>query len=290
MRTLVRDRSEGGGASAGGAGPQSVGRVVAILEFLVTHPQGATLSELSAHTAAPKSSLVGLCSALLAESCLRRDLTGRYVVGPRVHALAMRAVAGRELTEIARPYLEELSRVAGETAVLGTIAADADVVVYLDKCEAASPIRYAVSVGERRDLHCTALGKVLLAHLPEKRQRACLTAAPLARYTPATMTDPARLLAMLRRVRAEGIARNHGERVADADGLAAPVFGADGSVVAGILIAGPSRRMTTHREVNEKHVRRVASALTLALGGKSGAARKPAAPPARRARPGRPTL
>lgn len=288
MRTPGRDRSEGGGASAGGAGPQSVGRVVAILEFLVAHPQGATLSELSAHTAAPKSSLVGLCSALLAESCLRRDLAGRYLVGPRIHALAMRAVAGRELTEIARPYLEELSRISGETAVLGAMAADADAVVYLDKCEATNPIRYAVSVGERRDLHCTALGKVLLAHLPEKRQRACLTAAPLARYTPATVTDPARLRDMLRRVRSEGIARNHGERVADADGLAAPVYGAEGAVVAGVLIAGPSRRMSARSEANEKHVRRIASALTLALGGRPGAIRA-AAPPARRARSGGPS-
>ena len=70
-------------------GPQSVGRILAILESLTTARGGATLSELAVNTGAPKTSLVGLLAGLTAEGCLRREATGRYVLGPRFLSLAL---------------------------------------------------------------------------------------------------------------------------------------------------------------------------------------------------------
>jgi DNA-binding IclR family transcriptional regulator len=241
--------------------------VIAILEHVVSRPDGATLTELAAHTGAPKTSLVGLCKALVAEDCLRRNASGRYQAGQRIFALAMRATDGRELIELARPWLLELSRITGETAVLGAMAPDDDVVVYLDKMESSQPIRYAVNVGERRELYCTALGKTLLAHFPAERLDRYLSTRPLVRYTDSTLCEAPQLHAELDRIRTQGIGHNRGERVRDADGVAAAVFGADGRPVAGLLIAGPARRMEAHLKRNEAAVRRAAAALTRALGG-----------------------
>ena len=249
------------------SGPQSVGRVIAILEYVVSRPEGATLTELAAHTGAPKTSLVGLCKALVAEDCLRRNSSGRYQPGQRIFALAMRATDGRELIELARPWLLELSKVTGETAVLGAIAPDDDVVVYLDKMESSQPIRYAVNVGERRELYCTAIGKILLAHFPTEKLERYLSTRPLTRYTDSTLCETQLLRAELERIRAEGIGHNRGERVRDANGVAAAVFGSDGRPVAGLLIAGPARRMESYLKRNEAAVRRAAAALTRALGG-----------------------
>ena len=71
----------------------------------------------------------------------------------------MRAMAGRELAALARPILVGLVEATGETAVLGALAPDADLAIYLDKVESANSIRYAVTVGER-ELYCTAMERM----------------------------------------------------------------------------------------------------------------------------------
>lgn len=248
-------------------GPQSVGRVFAILDYLVAHREGATLSELATFCDAPKSSLGGLLSGMLLEGALARPPGGRYLLGPRFIGLAMRAAAGAELKAIARPFLDELMRVSGETAALGTLTPEGDAFVYLDRVESVNPIRYAVTVGERRDLYCTATGKVLLAWFSKARLGAYLASHRLHRFTVNTITSVTRLRAELRQVRLDGLARTDGERFVDASGVAAPIFLADGSVGAALLLAGPSQRMDRRATFNERDVRRIAAELTQAVGG-----------------------
>lgn len=250
------------------AAPQSVGRIIAILESLSNSADGSTLAELATDTAAPKTSLVGLLSGLTAEGCLVRDETGRYLLGPRFISLAMQAVAGRELIALARPVLTELMNRTGETAVLGGLAPDADLAYYLDKVESQNPIRYAVTVGERRELYCTVIGKVLLAHMDAARRDAYVAAARLDRHTPTTITSKKALKAELTLIRDAGIARTDGERFDGASGVAAPVFGADGRLAVAILIAGPSERMRANALTNEQCVRDAAREFTRLAGGR----------------------
>lgn len=248
-------------------GPQSVGRIFTILDTLANSGSGATLSELAVDSAAPKTSLVGLLAGLTGEGCLVRDYAGRYFLGPRFIALAMRAIAGREVVMLARPILVDLVEHTGETAVLGALAADADVANYLDKVESSNPIRYAVTVGERRELYCTAIGKVLLAHFEPKRLTRYLKATPRERFTATTMTRNSDLRAELSRIRQEGIARSNGERVNGASALAAPVFSSDAQAVWAVLIAGPSERMQANAENNERLVIEAAAQCTRLVGG-----------------------
>ncbi len=112
---------------------------------------------------------MGLLQGLTEEGCLLRDQAGRYRLGPRVRSLALRAAAGEDLALLARPALAKLVEATGETAVLGCFAPEGDMAVYLDRIESHNSIRYAVAVGERRELYCTAMGKVLLAHFPPVR-------------------------------------------------------------------------------------------------------------------------
>lgn len=249
------------------AGPQSVGRIFAILDSIAGRRAGATLSELAAIAGAPKTSLVGLLAGLTAEGCLVRDGAGRYSLGPRTHALAMQAMAGRELVIFVRPVLLGLVEAAGETAVIGALAPDADLAVYLDKVESSNPIRYAVTVGERRDLYCTAMGKALLAHFEPARLTKYLKSTAREKYTTTTMTSTSELLTEMARIRREGIARTNGERVRGASGLAVPIFGSDGTVVAALLIAGPSERMRANAKRNERLLKNAAAECTRLAGG-----------------------
>ncbi len=266
---MSEESSAAAGEATSSKGPQSVGRVFAILEYLVATPDGATLSELATFAEAPKTSLVGLLDAMVAEGCVRRDASRRYLLGARVFTLAMRAVAGRQLTELAHPFLEELVAATGETVVLGVLASDGKHCVYVDKVESPNPIRYAVDLGMQRELHCTSLGKVLLAGFEPKALDRFLAESELARFTPRTVTSPNALRAEMARVRKDGIARNVGERVRDASGLAAPIFSHEGRVIAGLLIAGPSQRMEAHREASERALRKAAAAITDVMGGSS---------------------
>jgi len=233
------------------AGPYSVGRILLILESLAASIEGLTLSELARQADAPKTSLVGLLSGLTAEGCLVRDAAGRYALGPRFHMLATRSMAGRDFLALAHPVLAALAATTGETGLIGALAPDADLGVYLDKVESSNPVRYTVMVGERRELYCTALGKMLLAHFPQARLKAYLAASRRERFTDATITRAADLTRELARIRAEGIARTHGERVASASAAACPIVDRDGAVVAALVIAGPSERIRAHAARNE---------------------------------------
>ena len=252
------------------SGPQSVGRVFAILDTISGSNRSASLSELAKATGAPKTSLVGLLAGMTLEGCLVRDDAGRYALGPRVHSLAMRAMAGKELVSLVRPILADLSKATGETTVLGAMAPDADVVIYLERIESDNPIRYAVTVGQRRDLYSTATGKALLAYFEPERLKQYLNATPRKHHTRTTITSASDLMAVLSRIRRDGIARNNDERVISASGMAAPIFARDGAVVAALLIAGPSERMRANAKNNEKLLRQAAAECTRLLGGSPG--------------------
>ena len=268
MRSAPADTNTPSSVPRGG--PQSVGRIFSILESLVAAADGATLSELAVDTGAPKTSLVGLLAGLTEEDCLLRDEAGRYVLGPRFISLAMRATAGRELMMITRPVLVELAESTGETAVLAALAPDVDVTTYLDRMESSNPIRYAVNIGERRDLYCTAAGKVLLAGFAPARLKAYLKSTSRQKFTATTIVSMRDLGAELSRVKEDGIARTADERIEGASGLAAPIFSADGEVMAALLIAGPSERMAANRIENERLLKDAAAKCTRLAGGAAG--------------------
>jgi DNA-binding IclR family transcriptional regulator len=265
MRTTIRQARSS--SSEARNGPQSVGRVVLILEALSGARESATLSELAAEVGAPKTSLVGLLGGLMAERCLERDTAGRYRLGPRFISLAMCVASGRELITLARPIMSEMVEATGETAVLGALAPDQDAAIYLDKVESTNPIRYAVTAGERRELYCTGIGKILLAHFEPARLQLYLKSTTRQRFTATTITGARALIAEMSRVRQEGIARTKDERIPGASGIAAPIFSSDGSLIAALLIAGPSERMQAQSKRNEQILRRAASECSRLVGG-----------------------
>jgi DNA-binding IclR family transcriptional regulator len=253
--------------SASRSGPQSVGRIFAILDFLVKSSSGATLSELAVSIHAPKTSLVGLLAGLIEEGCLIRDDAGRYLIGPKFLSLAMRTISGRELSALVKPIMTKLAEVTGETAVFGMLEPDAELVQYQDKVESQNPIRYAVTIGERRELYCTALGKVLLAYFDNDQFKKYLKNTQRNQYTDNTITKSASLMAEIKKILKEGIATTNGERFADVSGIAAPIFSGGGAVVAALSIAGPSVRMKENFIKNEQLLRQAAAECTLLAGG-----------------------
>ncbi|MBL4807537.1 MAG: IclR family transcriptional regulator [Rhodobacteraceae bacterium] len=249
-------------------GPRSVERILTILETLAITPTGATLSELAKTTCIPKSSMVGLLTGLTRQDCLKRDTSGRYFLGPRFITLAMNTNTNQEFVSLIHPNLVELVNKTGETAIIASLVPDEYLVTFLDKVESPSSIRYTVTIGERRELHCTVAGKLFLTYFPQKQFDTYLKSSRRKKFTEKTLTGKSELRSAIEDIQKDRIARTFDERLVGASALAAPIYSANGTVLAAIMLAGPTERMNKNSEKNERLVLQSARESTHLLGGK----------------------
>ncbi len=256
----VRERH---GAATGAH--RAAGRVMDILELVVRTRDGLALRELSAQLEAPKSSLLPLLRTLTARGYLEQGVLGEYRVGAKARELGMGS-PHRAWPEIARPALRELMQRTGETVFLGTLGGDGTAVVFVDKVESEQVIRYTAGVGDRRALHATSSGKVILAFLPAPERERILRALPLKRYTDRTVTSLPALRAALEEVRQTGVCVNLDELALGAAGIAAPIFDRDGRVAGACAIGGPTDRVRPRLKALAAEVRATARAISALLG------------------------
>lgn len=221
---------------------QSVERAVAILRSFSRGKPERGVNELARELGLHKSTVSRLLGTLERQGLVARNpQTGAYRLGLELIVLAAQVVEHIDLREIARPHLRELSERCQETVNLA-ILHEGQV---MDLEQFAPPVRSVKNigwVGRRMPPHCTAAGKVLLAHLPPDKLERFLQSR-LERLTPRTITDPERLREELRRVRVEGYAVAEEELEDGLNALAAPIHDHTGAVNAAVSLAGPAFRM-----------------------------------------------
>jgi DNA-binding IclR family transcriptional regulator len=225
---------------------QSLARALQILIRLGEGP--ASLDQLAAAVDVHKSTVLRLLRTLAEEHFVVRDASHRYFLGSRVFELSSRALDQREVRRIAAPHLASLNRQLGRTVHLAVLEDGA--AVYIDKLDSHDPIRMVSRIGLRPPLHSSAVGKVLLAGLPEHDRRDVVSQLDLAPATPNTITEPERLLAELERVRRRGWARDREENEPSVNCIAAPIRGASGATVAACSISVPNVVMT-YRQLHQ---------------------------------------
>jgi DNA-binding IclR family transcriptional regulator len=170
----------------------------------------------------------------------RDQRTAKYRLGRRIPQLASVVTGEFDLRYVARPVCESLAGAVGETVTLDVLAGD--VIVPIEQATASSSMVSVNWLGRRTPVHCTASGKVILAFAPQAvRQR--FLGHPLERSTVHTITDRAELDRQLEAARQSGVARTFEELELGLDAIAAPVFGADGDVVAALDVSGPTQRL-----------------------------------------------
>jgi DNA-binding IclR family transcriptional regulator len=132
--------------------------------------------------------------------------------------------------------------------------------------DSQNPLRYTVSLGERRPLYCTAVGKLFLAYMAPEAQDEYLhntRLKPVARHT---ITDRAALKRNLAEIRRTGLSVTREEVVEGAGGIAAPIFDREGHLSAALVVAGPSPRMNANFARLAKQVKDTARSLSRVLG------------------------
>ncbi len=252
---------------AGGEGRhRAANRVVDILELLAASPDGLALRDVSARLEAPKSSLLPLLRTLTARGYLAQGRAGEYRLGASALDLGATTPGRRELVEVAQPVVAGLMRRTGETVFLSTLSSDRTGIVYVDKVESEQVIRYAAGVGDRRPLHATSSGKVILAFLSAEEREDIVRSLSLARHTDRTVTSRPALRAALDEVRRAGVCVTIDELVPGASGIAAPVFDRYGRVAGACAIGGPTERVRPRLATLATEVKAAARTLSGRLG------------------------
>lgn len=206
---------------------------------------GVKLSDLARAVNMPKATVYRILSTLESRGFLDRGSGGGYRVARKLFDLQQPFPLEQILHRVAQPRLEELAKSCRETVNLGIL--DGGEVVVINTVESPQAVRMTSKVGNRRHLHSTAIGKVLLAALPEKEMMRLLRLKGLPRLTPYTIVSRIALMTELERVLERGYAIDGQENELEGRCIAAPVTGPDGRVVAALSISGPVFRMDLSR-------------------------------------------
>lgn len=219
---------------------QSLARGLKILDLLAEAGDGLSVTELAEALGVDKASASRLVATLTRYGYAEKDeVTRRFLLGPQVVSLSRSVLTRLPLREAAKPYLRQLMEATGECAHLAVPAQGK--ALYIDQVESPATLRVNAAVGTMNPLHCTALGKVLLA-FGEVEMPASLEA-----FTPRTITDPETLRRHLEEVRRLGYAVDDEEFDPGVRCIAAPVFDFRGRAVGSIGISGPSSRVSQER-------------------------------------------
>ncbi len=215
---------------------RAVERAIAILKAFSPADPELGVTDLGRKLGLHKSTVHRLLVTLEQEGFVRQNPgTGRYRLGLPLLELGSVVITTMEMRQVARPYLEEVHRVCGETVHLGIL--DEGEVVYIDKIESTRRIRMYSQVGRRAPAHCTGLGKVLLAALPATALDQVIQRRGLRGYTARTLTSPDAVRNHLAIVRQQGYSVDAGEHEDLIRCAAAPVFDHTEQVVGAISIA-----------------------------------------------------
>ncbi|MFY9513431.1 MAG: DNA-binding transcriptional regulator KdgR [Rubrivivax sp.] len=230
--------------------PESVAavlKVFAILQALGERNETG-ISELSLRLAMPKATIYRFLQTMKTLGYVRQEADSeRYGLSMRMYELGTKALQYPDLVEIAKVHMQRLSDSTGETVHLGMLI-DSEI-IYVHKVDSKHMLGMYSRVGRRAPLHCTAIGKVLLAWEPTKsRQDHLLQGCDFKRFREKTITTRPDFDAELERTRAQGFGQDREEFDEHIRCVAIPIFDRLNQVIAGLSVSFPTFRFDPARE------------------------------------------
>jgi DNA-binding IclR family transcriptional regulator len=245
---------------------QVLDRALAALEVLANSSSECSLAEICSTLKLHKSTAHRLMMVLEQHRLVEKNVdSGRYRLGLKLYEFGSKAFGAIDLRRHARPYLDRLQREISETVFFCML--DDGQVFYIEKIESQQSVRTACMVGSRAPAYCTAVGKAMLAELPDAEVNEIIRRWGLKAITPNTITTPAALKAELRAIRLRGYAIDNEEKEPGLRCLSAPVRNDTGKLLAALSVSGPAFRVTKERipEIG-KAVMQAAGELSYELG------------------------
>jgi PcaR/PcaU/PobR family beta-ketoadipate pathway transcriptional regulator len=217
-----------------------------ILALFARENPTLSLTEIASITGLNKTTVFRLLNTLEEAGYLLRDLgTKRYRPGIKVLKLGFTAITSLDFRQVAHPYLEQLSQQVNETVSMSIL--DAMEVVYIDRVRNQQIMGVVLGLGSRLPAHCSAMGKVMLAHLNPNELNLRLEMGNLTTLTPKSLSSPQSLVTELAHVRQLGYAINDEEIEIGLRAVAAPILDHTNLVIAAINITGLAARISLER-------------------------------------------
>lgn len=212
----------------------------AILEALKQY-DGAGVTELAAAVGKSKSTVHGHLKSLERDRWVVKD-GNEYRIGLRFLDFGGYARDQRDLYEAIKPEVDELVEETGETVQM--VAEEHGRGIYLYQAHGNRAVKTDSYTGNDVYLHCTAVGKTILAHLPDRRVEEITERHGLPEKTPRTITDREELFDQLETIRERGHAFDDGERIEGIRCVAVPITKNEGDLVGALSLSGPENRIT----------------------------------------------
>jgi len=220
---------------------QPILKALKILEAIGEKGHDVTLTEIANGLKLPKTTAFRYLQTLSAAAFLRHDSEhDRYAIGPRVRMFAQADKSLHRLRRVAVPVMEQLGHAFNETVNLAIVSGFH--VVYVEMIEANRPLRMQARIGERHPINATALGKAILAFLPEA-ERAAILDGPLSEMTTRTIRSAGKLRRQLRDVQKNGYALEAGEAEEGLACIGVPILDEASYPLAALSLSAPERRL-----------------------------------------------
>jgi IclR family transcriptional regulator, KDG regulon repressor len=205
------------------------------------------MGELAGHLGLDRSTTYRILLSLEEAGFVEKDSsTGGYSLGLAAFEIGNAYLAQIDVIQVSKPVMAELASKVQETVHLAVLS-DMEI-VYVDKVDSPRALGVMSKIGQRGPLHCTALGKTLLAFQPESEQSRVIRTLKLTPFTPTTITSKPKLLEELKKIREEGFALDRREIEEDVECIGGPIRNHLGEVIAAISISGPQKKVGTPQE------------------------------------------
>ena len=238
---------------------RSVQRILAVFESFSTNRTSLTLQEIADRIELPKSTAFRIVQSIERAGYLVRLEDQRYCLSFRFTRLAGLVKSTLGIRQIARPAMAELAEKTRETVAIHTVLGRNRVCV--DAMATAAPLRIVTQPGEQVPLLFGASSKVLIAHMPKNQ-----LAPILAQMVRKTKRPEGALLAELEKIREQGYAVSHGERLIGNSAVSAPIKDVNDEVHYCLALAGPTIRMQMHERDFVKLVLKAAANISRVYG------------------------
>ncbi|MGN7402650.1 IclR family transcriptional regulator [Cytobacillus praedii] len=227
---------------------KSVSRALDIIKLISWKKGGLGVTEIANQMDINKSSVYRILSTLVQYGYVEQDKgTERYKLGYQFLEVSSRLLESLDIRTEAKPFLQELEKETNE--VIHLVVYDQGEVVYIEKLDGNEALRMHSKVGKRAPMHCTSVGKAILAYLPAGSVQEILERKGLPVHTVKTITDKNVLAEELAEVKKKGIALDMEENENGITCIAVPIFDHLGKVAAAVSISGPTIRMNETRLV-----------------------------------------
>jgi len=215
---------------------------LAIIDSFQTNSQIQGVTEIANKLGFHKSTTHGLLQTLKDEGYVIYDsATRKYLLGYKPVDLVGRISYRKDLREIARPIMQELSQKCDEDVALNIIVEGRS--ISIDVLESQNYIRHIITLGKPYPLHCRAAGKVIMAYLTEKERDAVIKRHGLSKFTQRTITQKRKLIVELNKIRNNGYAISRQEFGPEGVSLAFPIFNKDKAIIGSLSIHSTVNRM-----------------------------------------------